>query len=138
MSEEKSGGIWFIIIIFTAAAVALIIAGIIGLASPMTIIGIARGMGIAGIINSLPIIGNMFGIDPISSQPLLGMLPALAVLVIIVAIVVLIDVYGLWTNQSWAWILTVLISIAMIPFVIGIIYLWILFKEDTKMAYGQL
>ena len=138
MSEEKSAGIWFLIIIFAAAAIALIIAGIIGLASPMTIIGIAKGTGIAGIINSLPIIGQMVGIDPISSQPLLGMLPALGIFVIIVGIVVLIDVYGLYTNQSWAWVLSVLISIVMIVFIIGIIFLWILFKEDTKMAYNQL
>ncbi len=138
MSEEKSGGIWFIIIMFVAAAIAFIIAGILALASPMTIIGIAKGTGIAGIINRLPIIGQMFGIDPISSQPLLGMLPVLGILVIIVAIIVFIDVYGLYTNQSWAWVLTVLISIIMILAIIGIIYLWILFKEDTKMAYGQL
>ncbi|MFX1449621.1 MAG: hypothetical protein ACFFCM_02190 [Promethearchaeota archaeon] len=138
MSEEKSAGIWFLIIIFAAAAIALIIAGIIGLASPMTIIGIAKGTGIAGIINGLPIIGQMVGIDPISNQPLLGMLPALGILVIIIGIVVLIDVYGLYTNQSWAWVLSVLISIVMIVFIIGIIFLWILFKEDTKMAYNQL
>lgn len=138
MSEEKTGGIWFIIILFIAAAIALIIAGILGLTSPMTIIGIAKGMGIDGIINRLPFIGQMFGIDPISSQPLLGMLPVLGVLVIIIAIIVLIDIYGLWTNQSWAWVLTVLISILMIVVIIGIIFLWILFKEDTKMAYGQL
>lgn len=138
MSEEKSGGIWFIILLFAAAAIALIIAGIIALASPMTIIGIARGMGIAEFINSIRILSNIVGISPINGQPLLGLLPALGVLVIIVAVVVLIDVYGLWTNQSWAWILSVLFSIAMIPVVIGIIYLWILFKEDTKMAYDQL
>ncbi|MHA1298223.1 MAG: hypothetical protein ACTSO9_02135 [Candidatus Helarchaeota archaeon] len=137
MFEEKNAGIVIIILLFIVGSIGVIIAGIIALAAPMVIVNIANSTPIGGILNALPIIKNIVGVSPINGQPLLGALPGLGVLALIAGVVVIIDVWGLWTEQSWAWVLTVLISLAMIPVVLGIIYLWILFKEDVKMAYGQ-
>lgn len=136
MAEEKTAGIWFIIILFVLGAIVFFVAGTLAIASPMSIINLANSFGISGIINGLPIIKNMFGIG-FNGQPLLGALPGLGALVIIVAIVVVIDIFGLLKTQGWAWILTVLASIVMIPVILGIIYLWILFREDTKTAFGK-
>ncbi|MHA1377556.1 MAG: hypothetical protein ACTSRG_04135 [Candidatus Helarchaeota archaeon] len=136
MFEDKNKGIVFIIILFVLGGLAALVAGIIAIVSPSTVVGIANGLGLASILNALPFVDKVVGIG-LFNQPLLSNLPLLGVLAIIVAIVVLIDVWGLWTEQGWAWILTVLISLVMIPVIIGIIYLWILFKEDVKMTFGQ-
>ncbi len=137
MFDEKNKGIVFIIILFILGAVVVIVAGIVAIASPQFIVNLASGTPIKGILNALPVIKNMAGINW-DGQPLLGALPGLGVLAIVVGVIILLDVWGLWTEKSWAWILTVLISLVMCLVIIGFIYLWILFKEDVKMAYGQM
>ena len=134
MFEDKNSGVVFLIIVFVLVAIVGFVAGIIAIASPMTVVNMARPF--AGILN-MPVIGNFLGIDW-NGAPLVNYLPMVGVVAIIAAVVILIDVWGLWTEKSWAWILSVLISIVACLLIIGFIFIWILFKEDVKMSYGQM
>ena len=137
MSEERTSGIWFILILGILATIALFIFGILFLAIPDTMIALSNQLGISSILNAIPILNGVLGVN-IFGEPLRSTFPLLGVGFIIYAIVILIDFYGFWTFKGWAWTLTVLISLALIVLVIGIILLYILFKEDTKMAFGKM
>ena len=79
MFEDMNKGLAFVIIVFILGGIAVLIAGIIGIASPGTVIGIAKGLGLGGILNSLPIINSMLGIG-LFDQPLLSNLPLIGAL----------------------------------------------------------
>ena len=142
MSEDRTLKIWILLLLFLVVFGALFIIGVAAIFRPSTIVSYAyeitiSGNSIAQILNNIPIINNIFGLDWITKQPLLNTLPYVGALTFLISLVVLIDLYGLWTFKKWAWSLSILISLILSIVIVGIICLYILFKEDTKIAYNQ-
>ncbi|MHA1386635.1 MAG: hypothetical protein ACTSR3_23015, partial [Candidatus Helarchaeota archaeon] len=127
-----------IICLFGVWAVYSIIWGITAITSPFTIIENMWVSGMALTINLNPFLSAMFGVNPLNGQPLLGLLPYLGVLFILLAVLLIIDIYGLLALKEWGWVITAIICVVLIFLIIGIVLLWILDEEKVKIAYNQL
>ncbi|MHA1380391.1 MAG: hypothetical protein ACTSRG_18655 [Candidatus Helarchaeota archaeon] len=135
MSNNRTFGIWLIMFLFGTWGVYSIITGILSIISPYTMINFLIYLGIAPQIGSS--LFDFFGANPINGEPLFSILPYMGVLTILLGILLVVDVFGLFTFKGWSWLISAFISFILMFLIIGIFLTWILDEDNIKTAYGQ-
>lgn len=101
--------------------------GIFTFIEPFRVINLAVQLGWAGFFNT----------NTITGQPLLEILPIIGLISLAMGLLLSVTVYGLIAFKEWGWIITVIISLILMIFIIGIILLWVLDGEETKTAFFE-
>ena len=128
-SEDRTTGILIVALICLAVGVVLLIVAV------MLIMGIIYEMYQAFLVD--PALGGIFAL----LQPFQDLLiPANFVLVgyllLFMGAWCIIAAIGVFMVKSWGRILAIIAGVVMLIIGVGLIVLYILFKEDTKMVFG--
>lgn len=119
--------------------------GTIIMAIIMVVVGIAfvaiGAIAIMGFLNGLLV---TMAADPaigVLVAPLITMLTPyitiIGIIVIVGGIVNFIGAIAVLSKTTWGWTLSVIISLVYVVVIIGIVFLWYLFQDDIKTAFGK-
>ncbi|NHI93329.1 MAG: hypothetical protein EAX96_12660 [Candidatus Lokiarchaeota archaeon] len=120
----------------TIMAVIYIIVGIL-----FVIVGILMATMAASLVAILVSLGAMNAMLNTGITMILGLiqpyLTIIGIVIIVGGILNFLGAIGIIALKPWGWIIAVICSIAYIAVIIGIIFLWYLFQDDTKTAFGK-
>ena len=126
MGEDRPLGTIIMAIIMIVVGTAFVVLGVLAMTGMLNVLLLTLAVD--------PTIGALLG--PIIML-LMPYITIIAILVIILGIINFLGAIGLLSKTTWGWILAVITSIAYIVVIIGLIFLWYLFQDDTKTAFGK-
>ena len=127
--EDRTTGILIVALICLVVGVTILVIGV------MLIMGTIYAMYQAFLVD--PALGGIFSLlTPFEAFLTPDNFALVGYILIIMAVWCFIAMIGVFMVKSWGRIMAIIAGVVMLVIIIGIVFLYILFKENTKMAFG--